>query len=287
MVVYSNLITVIIMTLCFVLSILFSCFIGNTAVFFGAFLGPILAIILFNVVILVVVIFVLVKHTFSSSRRVKNDSMDTKTTLRLVFSISGVMFLFGLTWLFGALTVTGATLAFQILFAVFNSLQGFFIFVLFCIFSRDARELWKETLSCGYYRSSILHHSSTLHPSRTKSNGSSMKRKPSDLTMTSYSTPTHHKTVPTELSEDASGYTDEKSQQSIGDSTTDTLVSSTTLDEQKLSNEEKEKADLSKAYSPEANSWLQVPDGDSSLTIRVRHYSTKKYKYQVKVVEMD
>ena len=79
--------------------------------------------------------------------------MDRKTAGRLLISIVGVMSLFGLTWLFGAFTVVGATLVFQVLFAIFNSLQGFFIFLFYCVFSRDARELWKETLSCGRYKS--------------------------------------------------------------------------------------------------------------------------------------
>ena len=83
----------------------------------------------------------------------KNERMNAKTAIRLLISIIGVMFLFGLTWLFGALTVTGASLAFQVLFALFNSLQGFFIFIFFCVCSNDARELWKEILTCRRCRS--------------------------------------------------------------------------------------------------------------------------------------
>ncbi len=88
----------------------------------------------------------------------KNEAMNTKTVIRLMMSIAGVMFLFGLSWLFGAgtITVQGVRIAFQILFAVFTSLQGFFIFLFFCVFSQEARELWKETLSCGRYKSKIL-----------------------------------------------------------------------------------------------------------------------------------
>ena len=82
--------------------------------------------------------------------------MDKKTAVRLLISITGVMFLFGLTWLFGAFTVADASLAFQILFVVFNSLQGFFIFLFICVFSKDTRELWIEKLSCGRYKSKAL-----------------------------------------------------------------------------------------------------------------------------------
>ena len=78
-----------------------------------------------------------------------------------MISISGVMFLFGLTWLFAILTfsVTGLRETFQILFVIFNSFQGFFIFLFFCVFNNEALESWKELLSCGNYQSKLLHPS--------------------------------------------------------------------------------------------------------------------------------
>ena len=98
----------------------------------------------------------------------QNEGMKKGAAIRLLISISGVMFLFGLTWLFGALTitVTAVNLTFQILFVVFNSFQGFFIFLFFCVFSKEARESWKEVLCCGRYQSKFL------HPSQNKYTGS-------------------------------------------------------------------------------------------------------------------
>jgi hypothetical protein len=71
-----------------------------------------------------------------------------------MFSISGILFLFGLTWLFFILTfsVSGLRETFQILFTVFNSLQGFFIFI-FILFT-EGFGYWKAFLSCKKYRSS-------------------------------------------------------------------------------------------------------------------------------------
>ena len=110
-----------------------SCFISDTAVFFVAFLGPIFAILIFNLVIFITVTSILIKHTQKTLGRTK-EQMSKKTAIRLLISIAGIMSLFGLTWLFGALTVTGfgsatASVAFQPLFVVFNALQGFFIFL--------------------------------------------------------------------------------------------------------------------------------------------------------------
>ena len=139
--------------------------------FFGAFLGPIFAILLFNIVVFVLVIGVIIKHTRYTLDCAK-EQMDMKTTIRLLISIAKVMFLFGLTWLFGALTVTGfgdarASFAFQVLFVICNAFQGFFIFLFFCVFSKDARESWLELLCCGRY------HSKSLHPSQAKYGSSS------------------------------------------------------------------------------------------------------------------
>lgn len=131
--------------------------------FFVAFLGPIFAIIVFNVVVYIVVVVILIKHTRGTMAR-KNESLNSKTLIRLMISLAGVMFLFGLSWLFGALTitVTGIRLTFQILFAIFTSLQGFFIFLFFCVMSREARELWKESLSCGRYKSTFLNPNNNI-----------------------------------------------------------------------------------------------------------------------------
>ena len=127
-----------------------SCFISETGVFFGAFLGPIFAIILINAVIFVIVIIVVVKHIKRKAVKVQEGSK-YKTTLRSMLNIGGVMMLFGLTWVFAAFTVLEATIAFQFLFAIFNSLQGFFIFLFYCVLVKDARIMWYSVLLwlCG------------------------------------------------------------------------------------------------------------------------------------------
>ena len=74
------------------------------------------------------------------------------------------MSLFGLTWLFAILTVSvsGLRETFQILFAVFNSFQGFFIFLFFCVLNKEARDSWRE-LIChrGQRKPHILNGSSS------------------------------------------------------------------------------------------------------------------------------
>ena len=112
-----------------------SCFINNTTAFFAAFLGPILLILLFNMIIFVLVIVTLVRHQWRRSKEY-NRKFDA---VKLLINVASIVFLFGLTWIFGALTVVNANQAFQIVFALSNSFQGFLIFIFFCVLNNEVR----------------------------------------------------------------------------------------------------------------------------------------------------
>ena len=153
---------------------MYSCFLSHIGAFWGAFLAPILAIMIFNIVIFVCVIVVLIRHTRGKAAR-KNERISTKTMVRLMISISGVTFLFGLTWLLAILAFSRTG---QILFIIFNALQGFFIFVFFVLFNKEAVESWKEFLSCKRYKSKLLHPSTVSSAAVKKlkqTNGSGSK----------------------------------------------------------------------------------------------------------------
>ena len=96
----------------------------------------------FNMVIFVFVIVVLVRHL----RKRSKDHTKKGATLKLMLNITGVAFLFGLTWLFGAMTFVNRQNAFQILFALANSFQGFMIFIFFCVLNNDVRLAWVHLL---------------------------------------------------------------------------------------------------------------------------------------------
>ena len=119
----------------------------------GAFLAPIFLIMVANVVFFIWVIVVLIRHAKGTAKRMK-QTITSKQVLRITFSISGVLFLFGLTWGFFILTfsVPGLRETFQILFTVFNSLQGFFIFTF--IFFTEGFGYWKEYLPCKKHKPS-------------------------------------------------------------------------------------------------------------------------------------
>ena len=138
-----------------VLSISFicSCFLSHVGAFWGAFLAPILAVMLFNVALFLCITTVLIQHIRRRSKT-KRESTSPKTIIRTMCSVFGLMCLFGLTWLFAILTFSASGLreTFQLLFTIFNSLQGVSIFIFICVLSPDARDGWKR-LFCRENRS--------------------------------------------------------------------------------------------------------------------------------------
>ena len=130
----------------------FSCFIDHTGMLFGVFLGPMFAVLLFNIVLFLLVLRVLIKHSRRKIVESKN-AKKYKSTFKTLISIVSIMAMFGLSWLFGAFTINGASsMVFSWLFVIFNSLQGFVLFLFFCVIGKDPREEWKSVFTCGRSR---------------------------------------------------------------------------------------------------------------------------------------
>ena len=55
-----------------------------------------------------------------------------------------VVILLGLTWVFAIFAVGRASLVFQYLFSIFNSLQGLFIFIFYCLLKKDVKDIWRQ-----------------------------------------------------------------------------------------------------------------------------------------------
>ena len=141
-----------------------SCFISNPGVFFGAFLGPIFLIILFNIVIFFYAGFVITSMKLrqegmkkaAHQNKARKGQISFKEASKLLISVAGFMVLLGLPWIVMVFTVVGvatniyAAFAIQLLFVLFNSFQGFFLFLFFVLISHDAREAWKELVLARY-----------------------------------------------------------------------------------------------------------------------------------------
>ena len=164
---------------------IFSCRVNGLPFYFG-FLAPICLILVVNLIIFGIIMYKL------STRPTRNMDKSSKTEamqrLRRAF---GIMILMGLTWIFGAIAVEDLRLVFQYLFAVCNSLQGFAIFVFYCLSQKNVRDAWLAFLKCerrsalklrtdSYFdrrrlSSSASQKSSVLLP-RTRTNSSTVVR---------------------------------------------------------------------------------------------------------------
>ncbi|XP_048765393.2 adhesion G-protein coupled receptor F3-like isoform X7 [Ostrea edulis] len=98
------------------------------------FVGPVLLIICINIFIICSLFRVMCATRLLSESNTKKKAT---TGLRSLCTLLPVL---GITWVFGILSINDDLIAFQYLFAVFNSLQGLFIFLPNCVFNKKVRE---------------------------------------------------------------------------------------------------------------------------------------------------
>ena len=78
-----------------------------------------------------------------------NQHDKREETLKRVHNAIAITTLMGLTWIFGLLSLIHEdfSLAFQVLFCIFNSLQGVVIFIMFCVRQPEVVTIWKGWIS--------------------------------------------------------------------------------------------------------------------------------------------
>ena len=101
---------------------------------------PVAAIILTNIVILIMVTFRLHK---SIKQKQMSGAARVMSEARIAFICNVLL---GTTWILAFLAVGEATIIFQWLFSITNSLQGFFIFLFYIVQNQDVRKAWLKTL---------------------------------------------------------------------------------------------------------------------------------------------
>ena len=135
--------------------------------FFAAFLAPVVLIIVLNCVAFVLVSYQLLGI---SGANIKKTSGISNIPVRLRRVIS-VMILLGLTWMFAFVTFNDrGGEAMQYIFTILNSLQGFFIFVFYCLINTEAQKAWKNVLPCFKVKGKHKRFSNKSSEQRTGSN---------------------------------------------------------------------------------------------------------------------
>ena len=140
------------------MSLFFSCRLHGVP-FIVAFLVPVCLIIFGNMVTFCLIIRSLIK------------SGDKVTAIKKVSGFQqarkaiAITVLLGLTWIFGVLAIRDAKLAFEYLFCIFNTLQGLFIFIFFCVLPTTTREKLRNL-----FQKAINRHRQGQHQNATDKN---------------------------------------------------------------------------------------------------------------------
>ncbi|XP_064210091.1 adhesion G-protein coupled receptor D1 isoform X1 [Anguilla rostrata] len=105
-----------------------------------AFVAPALFVIVVNIGILIAVTRI-ISRISAENYKVHGDANSVKLTAKAVAVLLPIL---GISWVFGVLAINDHSLLFQYLFAVFNSLQGFFIFLFHCLLNSEVRAAFKH-----------------------------------------------------------------------------------------------------------------------------------------------
>ncbi|XP_061855331.1 adhesion G-protein coupled receptor G2 isoform X2 [Colius striatus] len=120
------------------------CWIKNRVVFYITAVGYFCLIFLINISMFIVVLIQLCRI-----KKKKQLGAQRKTSIQDLRSVAGLTFLLGITWGFAFFTVNDV---FTYLFTIFNTLQGFFIFIFYCVTKENVRKQWRRYLCCGKFR---------------------------------------------------------------------------------------------------------------------------------------
>ncbi|KAJ7996703.1 hypothetical protein DPEC_G00239770 [Dallia pectoralis] len=123
------------------------CWLNNDIAFYAAVVAYFGVIFLFNFVMFIVVMVQLCRIKRQNPQNAKHRS-----GVQDIRSVVGLTLLLGLTWGFAFFAWGPVNLAFMYLFAIFNSFQGFFIFVFHCAAKENVRRQWRTYLCCGKLR---------------------------------------------------------------------------------------------------------------------------------------
>nr|XP_024642534.1 adhesion G protein-coupled receptor E2 isoform X3 [Macaca nemestrina] len=108
--------------------------------FIWGFLGPVCAIFSVNLALLLVTLWIL-KNRLSS---LNNEVSTLQNTRMLAFKATAQLLILGCTWCLGILQVGPAARVMAYLFTIINSLQGVFIFLVYCLLSQQVREQYRK-----------------------------------------------------------------------------------------------------------------------------------------------
>ncbi|XP_041106392.1 adhesion G-protein coupled receptor G6-like isoform X6 [Polyodon spathula] len=123
------------------------CWVKNQVVFYITCAGYFGIVFLLNVAMFIVVMVQICGRNGKRSNRTLREEI-----LRNLRSVISLTFLLGMTWGFAFFAWGPVNLTFMYLFAIFNSLQGLFIFIFHCALKENVQKQWRRYLCFGRFR---------------------------------------------------------------------------------------------------------------------------------------
>ncbi|XP_027632563.1 adhesion G protein-coupled receptor E3 isoform X2 [Tupaia chinensis] len=114
--------------------------------FIWVFLGPVCVIICVNFLFFLLVLWIL-KRKLSS---LNSDVSTIQNTRMLTFKALAQLFILGCTWCLGLLQVGPGAQVMAYLFTIINTLQGVFIFLVYCLLSQQVRKWYREAMKSKF-----------------------------------------------------------------------------------------------------------------------------------------
>ncbi|XP_077443937.1 adhesion G-protein coupled receptor G6 isoform X5 [Stigmatopora argus] len=122
------------------------CWIRKAVVFYVVCVAYFCLIFLLNAAMFAVVMLQICGRNGKRYRTLKEE------VLRNLRSVVSLTFLLGMTWAFAFFAWGPVSLVFVYLFAIFNSLQGLFIFLFHCALKENVQKQWRRALCCARFR---------------------------------------------------------------------------------------------------------------------------------------
>ncbi|XP_077466014.1 adhesion G protein-coupled receptor G4a [Stigmatopora argus] len=125
------------------------CWLQDNAVFYATVVAFVLLVLLANMSMFVVVLLQIRKMGPN-----KKEGSNSRSTLQNMRAVASLTILLGLTWVTGFFTFGPGRVVLMYLFTIFNTLQGFFVFLFHCLMKENVRKQWNMQLRCGAQKSS-------------------------------------------------------------------------------------------------------------------------------------
>uniref|UniRef100_A0A8C3AWQ6 Uncharacterized protein n=1 Tax=Cyclopterus lumpus TaxID=8103 RepID=A0A8C3AWQ6_CYCLU len=123
-----------------------ACWLQNDVFFYVTVVAFVLLIVLGNTSVFIVVLIQI------RQMRTNKHSTNRLNSLHDLRAVASLTVLLGLTWSMGFFSFGPGKVVLMYLFSIFNTLQGFFVFLFHCLMKENVRKQWRIHLCCGRFR---------------------------------------------------------------------------------------------------------------------------------------